>query len=192
MSIFSGGKLLNATGWKLGWVIGPERLVYHGGVIANTVFYCHSTPGQVAFSTSLDKAAQPGYNEAGESFIQSTKTLFVSNRDYITQALNEMALPWKPVPCQGGYFIMADITECRDLIPEKYQTTHDYEAVDDPAPVLKNRLNMPTGAIPLDLAFCRWMAVEKGVCMMPNSFFYGADSPTITDSYVRLAICKDR
>jgi len=39
------GKLLNATGWKIGWTIGPERLIYHGCVIANTVFYCFNTPG---------------------------------------------------------------------------------------------------------------------------------------------------
>ena len=103
-----------------------------------------------------------------------------------------MTLPIKPVPCQGGYFVMGDITGCRDLIPEKYLTTHEYEAEDDPAPVLKNHLYMPTGTIPLDLAFCRWMAIEKGVCMVPVSVFYEATSPTIMDSYVRLAICKDR
>jgi len=69
LSIFSGGKLLNATGWKIGWTIGPERLIYHGGVIANTIFYCFNTPGQVAFANSLEKATQAGYNEAGESFV---------------------------------------------------------------------------------------------------------------------------
>jgi len=103
-----------------------------------------------------------------------------------------MNLPWKPVLCQGGYFVMADITTCRDLIPQKYLASHDYEPADDQAPVLKYHLNMPDGSVPLDLAFCRWMAIEKGVAMMPNSFFYPADSPSINDSYVRLAICKDR
>ena len=50
---------------------------------------------------------------------------------------------------------------------------------------------MPDGKIPLDLAFCRWMAVEKGVAFMPNSFFYGQGNPNLCDKYVRLAICKD-
>ena len=45
VSIFSAGKLMNATGWKIGWVIGPERLVFHGCIVANTVFYCFNTPG---------------------------------------------------------------------------------------------------------------------------------------------------
>ena len=45
VSIFSGGKLFNATGWKVGWAIAPTSLHYMGGVIANTVFYCFNTPG---------------------------------------------------------------------------------------------------------------------------------------------------
>ena len=86
---------------------------------------------------------------------------------------------------------MADITECRDLIPEKYKNTHEYEEEDGRPPVKKHKLTKPDGMIPLDLAFCRWMAVEKGVIFMPISFFCGADSPNLTESYVRLAICKD-
>ena len=117
--------------------------------------------------------------------------MFVNNRDLLTAALTDMALPWKPVSCEGGYFLMADITPCVDLIPDKYLNTHDYEPEDGRAPIAKNRIMMPNGAIPRDLAFCRWMAIEKGVTMMPNSFFYGKDSPTMTDQYVRLAICKD-
>ena len=118
--------------------------------------------------------------------------MFSGNRDFLTQAITDMNLPWKPVPCEGGYFLMADITPCMHLIPEKYLTTHDYEVEDDRPPVNKNRINMPDGSIPRDLAFCRWLAIEKGVTMMPNSFFYASDSPTMTDMYVRLAICKDR
>ena len=29
VTIFSGGKLFNATGWRLGWIIGPSHLVKH-------------------------------------------------------------------------------------------------------------------------------------------------------------------
>lgn len=50
---------------------------------------------------------------------------------------------------------------------------------------------MPDGSVPFDLAFCRWMAVENGVVMMPNSLFYAPGSPYISDKYVRMAVCKD-
>lgn len=69
VSVFSGGKLFNATGWKIGWAIGPQKLLYQGGIIANTVFYCFNTPGQVAVSNSLDKINAPNYNEKGESYV---------------------------------------------------------------------------------------------------------------------------
>ena len=44
VSIFSGGKMFCSTGWKVGWAIGPEKLIYAGGVISNTVSYCVNTP----------------------------------------------------------------------------------------------------------------------------------------------------
>lgn len=173
ISIFSGGKLFNATGWKLGWSIGPKKLLYNGAIISNSMYYCFNTPGQHAMATGLDHVDTANYNEAGETFKQQTSTMFKANRDSLTQGITEMNLPWTPIPCEGGYFLMADITPCVDLIPEKYLTTHDYEPEDDRPLVNKNRINMPDGKIPRDLAFCRWLAIEKGVTMMPNSFFYG-------------------
>ena len=190
ISIFSAGKLMNATGWKIGWAIAPQKLLKWGSVIANSTYYCFNTPGQHAIANSLDLVDQP-YNDTELTFKETTSAMFVQNRDMLTEALTEMALPWQPVSCQGGYFLMADITPCIDLIPEKYRTSQDYEPEDGRAPVAKNRIQMPDGSIPRDLAFCRWMAIEKGVAMMPNSFFYAKDSPTMTDMYVRLAICKD-
>ena len=99
-----------------------------------------------------------------------------------------MSLPWEPLPCDSGYFLMVDVSKCRDLIPKMYFEDHDYDKYDSPKPkdkdlIQKNYLYMPTtGAnkkkvIPLDLAFARWMSREKGVTMMPNSFFYDPEAP---------------
>ena len=44
VSIYSGGKLLNATGWKVGWSIGPDYLIKLGGIIQNTITYSTNTP----------------------------------------------------------------------------------------------------------------------------------------------------
>jgi len=97
--------------------------------------------------------------------------------------------PMKPSVAEGGYFLMADISDCRDLIPKKYLESHDYlpegESVD------ANKIYNPDGSIPLDLAFCRWMACENGLVMMPNSFFYEAGSPNLSDTHVRMALCKN-
>lgn len=106
--------------------------------------------------------------EDGSTYKSNLCALFSANRDYLLEELPKIkGIPWKPLPCEGGYFLMVDISECEAIIPELYKTTHDYEEG-----VNKYRLQMPSGGIPLDLAFCRWCAVEKGVAMMPNSFFY--------------------
>lgn len=107
--------------------------------------------------------------------------------------LVDMNLPWKPIPCEGGYFLMVDISECADMIPDKYKNTHNYEDPNDPDPVHKYELYMPkTGKIPIDQAFCRWMAVEKKVVMMPNSYFYDKGSDNTVDKFVRIALCKTK
>ena len=100
-----------------------------------------------------------------------------------------MSLPWEPLSCRSGYFLMVDISKCRPLIPQIYFETHDYDEEDIP----KNRIYMPGSnppRIPLDLAFVRWMGKENGVTMMPNCFFYHPKSEFISENYVRVAICK--
>ena len=82
---------------------------------------------------------------------------------------------------------MADISKCRDLIPEKYLASHDYLEEGQP---MAHKVYNTEGKVPLDVAFCRWLACERGLAIMPNSFFYGKESPTRCDKYVRLALCK--
>ena len=45
ISTFSGGKFFSATGWKIGWAIGSKRLIYFGGIIANTIYETFQTSG---------------------------------------------------------------------------------------------------------------------------------------------------
>ena len=84
VSIFSGGKLLNCTGWKVGWSVGPPNLIRLGAIVANASYYCFNMPGQIAVANSLDKVTEPGY-EGELHFSDSVKKLFVENRDYLMQ-----------------------------------------------------------------------------------------------------------
>jgi aspartate/methionine/tyrosine aminotransferase len=61
VTVFSGGKLFNCTGWKVGWAIGPQPLIHLGAVISNTVYYCFNHPGQVGMAACLEKAYEPNY-----------------------------------------------------------------------------------------------------------------------------------
>jgi len=190
VSLYSGGKLFSATGWKLGWAIGPANIIHMGAIISNTVWYTGNTPGQIAMGKTLHMAFE---KQEGEelTYAQQLSADFAKNRDFITEALaNPETYPMEPCVVEGGYFFMADISKCRDLIPAKYFENHDYLPEDQRVGV--NRVNMPDGSVPLDLAFCRWMACEKKLAIMPNSFFYGKQSAgqVSNTGYVRMAICK--
>lgn len=44
VTLYSGGKLFNCTGWKVGWSIGPSSLIRLGALISNTITYTQNTP----------------------------------------------------------------------------------------------------------------------------------------------------
>lgn len=44
ITVYSGGKLFNATGWKIGWAVAPDYLIKPCAIISNTVIYCSNTP----------------------------------------------------------------------------------------------------------------------------------------------------
>jgi len=99
VSIFSGGKLFSATGWKVGWTIAPKELINLGGIINNAVTYSQNTPAQVAFANGLDDIYKPDYNkETGNSYIEDTRKYFESTRDYMVEELAKIKLPWKLIP----------------------------------------------------------------------------------------------
>jgi aspartate/methionine/tyrosine aminotransferase len=53
ITVYSGGKLFNATGWKIGWAIAHPKLLRLGGIINSGLFYCVNHPGQIAMSKAL-------------------------------------------------------------------------------------------------------------------------------------------
>jgi len=46
------------------------------------------------------------------------------------------------------------------------------------------------GKVPLDFALCRYLAIEKGLSIMPLSNFCLHESKHKKTQYLRLAICK--
>ena len=63
ISIFSGGKMFNCTGWKCGWGIGPRELVRQAVIMNDTINFCTNIPTQVAMAKTL-----PWIDEKYESF----------------------------------------------------------------------------------------------------------------------------
>lgn len=142
-------------------------------------------------SKSLDRICVPGFKD-GLSYVDNVCKEFQEVRDLFVRELKKMDLPLKTLHCESGYFMLVDISACEDLIPSRYKDSHDFEELKEgEAGVSKNRYFMEDGRVPLDLAFCRWIAVTRGVLMMPCSFFYHKTSLIKDDRYARIALCKD-
>jgi aspartate/methionine/tyrosine aminotransferase len=143
--IGSAGKMFSLTGWKVGWVTGPFSLV---DVIAKAHQFLTFTTAPamqrgVAFALT---------NEMGFT-LELTRAL-ESNRDLLADRLSRLG--FEVLPCEGTYFLTADI---RGLTNER------------------------------DDVFCRRLAREAGVALIPLSAFFENAEPS---HLVRFAFCKKR
>ena len=113
-------------------------------------------------------------------------------RDYVIEEINRsFDLPITAAKSESGFFVLLDISKCLDIIPKRYLASHDYEDLKEgETPVSKLIVHMDDGRVPYDVAFCRWMAVERGVILFATSSFYNKKSPFRIDTLVRLSICK--
>jgi aspartate/methionine/tyrosine aminotransferase len=158
-------------------------LIIKGAIIHAAENLSGNTPCQTAMADSMAQLEEPF--EGCPSYPEYSSKDFQNCRDIWTEGLINSALPIVPLKVEAGYFIMCDVSACRDLIPAKYFESNEYE--DDKNTIIpKNNLGMP---IPLDLAFCRWIGMERKVVLMPGSLFYFENSPHKTDKYVRVALC---
>ena len=185
VTVYSGGKAMWATGWKVGWSIGPAEILREAVIFIDYYLNCFHGPGQIGITKGLKQAANEEY-EGCSSFFEFQRQDFKKSHDILIEGLKELDLPIKPILAEGGYFIMADISELKDFIPKKYFEQNEYED-DENTAIEKNDVGIP---VPLDLAACRWFAMEKKIVTMPVSYFYYKDSPHISHNYIRFAICR--
>jgi N-succinyldiaminopimelate aminotransferase len=98
VSISSAGKSFSVTGWKIGWVCAPARLVRAVNTIKQFLTYTHSAPMQVAVAYALD-------NEM--AWVASLRDSLESRRDRLATGLETVGLTVSRP--QGTYFIQADV-----------------------------------------------------------------------------------
>lgn len=73
ITIFSAGKMMNCTGWKVGWAVGPPDLIKHVSYVHESVVFNLNVPGQVAIAKSLEESLKPyqGYKDY-YTYVRST------------------------------------------------------------------------------------------------------------------------
>ena len=107
ISINSFSKYFNMTGWRLGWMVVPERLVPVIERLAQNLFICPSTLSQYAALACFEA-------ESLREF-ERRRAEFKARRDYFIPALNALGFT-VPVMPDGAFYAWADCTQaCRKL-----------------------------------------------------------------------------
>ncbi|XP_045702379.1 kynurenine--oxoglutarate transaminase 1 isoform X1 [Phyllostomus hastatus] len=165
LTIGSAGKTFSATGWKVGWVLGPDTLLRHLRTVhQNSIYHC-PTQAQAAVAQSLEREQQH-FGQPSSYFVQLPRDM-QSRRDHMVRSVQLVGL--RPMNPQGSYFFVADISDFRNKIP-------DLPGAEDK---------------PFDQRFIQWMVKEKGLVALPVSFFYSKQHQKQFDHYIRFCFVKN-
>jgi methionine aminotransferase len=109
--ISSFGKTYHTTGWKIGYCIAPERLTREFQKIHQYVTFASNTPIQFAYADFLERK---------ELFIDLAH-FYQKKRDLFLDLIKDSR--FKPLPCQGTYFIMLDYSAVSDQTDTEFART---------------------------------------------------------------------
>ena len=101
----SAGKTFGVTGWKVGWVTGPEDLVAAVRAVHQWVTFAVATPLQHAVA---DLLAEVGDGGAVDALLAGQRTALGTRRDALADGLRGAGLA--PTRADAGYFLFADAT----------------------------------------------------------------------------------
>ncbi|MCA5006795.1 methionine aminotransferase [Sphingobacterium bovistauri] len=120
--VASFGKVLHATGWKMGYVISTPQLTAEFRKIHQFNVFSVNTPMQYAIADYLSEI----------EYYQSLSPLFQQKRDYVIDKLSTTA--FKPLPCEGTYFLLVDYSSIatEDELPFAEKLTIDHKVATIP------------------------------------------------------------
>uniref|UniRef100_A0A8C6GFM6 Kynurenine aminotransferase 1 n=1 Tax=Mus spicilegus TaxID=10103 RepID=A0A8C6GFM6_MUSSI len=166
LTIGSAGKSFSATGWKVGWVMGPDNIMKHLRTVhQNSIFHC-PTQAQAAVAQCFEREQQH-FGQPSSYFLQLPQAMGL-NRDHMIQSLQSVGL--KPLIPQGSYFLIADISDFKSSMPDLPG------AMDEP----------------YDRRFAKWMIKNKGLSAIPVSIFYSQSHQKDFDHCIRFCFVKDK
>ncbi|MCU1544804.1 MAG: aminotransferase [Microbacteriaceae bacterium] len=97
VTISSGGKTFNTTGWKVGWIVAPHEIVAAILAVKQFLTFVNGAPFQPAIAVGL---ALP------DSFFTGIAAVLERKRDVLSAGL--VAAGFEVTRPQGGYFVVAD------------------------------------------------------------------------------------
>jgi aspartate/methionine/tyrosine aminotransferase len=97
--VSSFSKYFNMTGWRLGWIVAPERHVRDLEKLAQNLYICAATVSQ--------RAALACFDPATRAILEERRRAFEARRDALVPALRALGFGI-PVMPTGGFFVYAD------------------------------------------------------------------------------------
>ena len=128
MVVFSFGKTFHATGWKIGYCVGPQKLMEEFRRVHQFVVFAVNTPVQHALAEYMSE----------KKHYLDINRFYEAKRDYFLEQLKGSA--FKSLPCLGSYFQLLDysnITDEKDTAFAK-RMTKDYGVASIPVSVFYN------------------------------------------------------
>ncbi|XP_041049499.1 kynurenine--oxoglutarate transaminase 1-like isoform X5 [Carcharodon carcharias] len=162
ITVGSAGKTFSATGWKVGWAIGPKNIVRHLQTVhQNSNFHC-ATGAQQAVAEGFVKEFE--CLGAPESYFTGLRQELQLKRDRLAAYLASVGL--KPIVPEGGYFLIADISAVKVDLPDSTEQPYDYR-------------------------FVKWLIINKGLSTIPVSAFYSSDHKKGFENFIRFCFAKE-
>ena len=97
--VSSFSKYFNMTGWRLGWLVAPERHVRDIEKLAQSLYISPPTPSQ--------RAALACFRPETLEILEARRREFQARRDFLVPALRELGFGIPVLPT-GGFFVYAD------------------------------------------------------------------------------------
>jgi aspartate/methionine/tyrosine aminotransferase len=113
--VSSFSKYFNMTGWRLGWIVAPQRYVRDLEKLAQNLYISPPTPSQ--------RAALACFRPDTLAILEERRAVFRARRDFLVPALRQLGFGVPDTPT-GGFFVYADSSRfahdserfCRDVL----------------------------------------------------------------------------
>ncbi|XP_048469397.1 kynurenine--oxoglutarate transaminase 1 isoform X1 [Rhincodon typus] len=164
ITVGSAGKTFSATGWKVGWAIGPKDIIRHLQTVHQNSNYHCATAAQQAVAEGFVK--EFGRLGAPDSYFTNLRQELQLKRDQLAACLTSVGL--KPIVPEGGYFLIVDISAVKVDLPVSTDTEEPY-----------------------DYRFVKWLITNKGLVTIPVSAFYSSEHKKGFENFIRFCFVKE-
>lgn len=161
ITVGSAGKNFYATGWRVGWLMGPAELIKHVSAAHTRICYSSPSPLQEACAVGFEQADKEGFWDDCIQDMQGRMRRF-------NAVFDELDLPYTEP--EGGYFVMVNMAKVK--LPAEYPFP----------PHVASR--------PRDFKLAWFLIQEVGVAAIPPTEFYTDENAHLAEDYIRFAVCK--